>query len=116
MIFGREPAFVAGFIAAALALLTGFGLDLSTEQVVLINAAVTALLGVYVAYVTQQTLLGVVVAATNAILALAIGFGANLGEEQTTAIVALVPFVLGMWQRTQATPLGGGEGNFILSN
>lgn len=116
MIFGREPAFIAGFIAAALALLTGFGLDLSTEQVVLINAAVTALLGVYVAYVTHQTLLGVTVAATNAILALAIGFGANLSEEQTVAVVALVPFILGMWQRTQATPLLKGEGNFILSN
>lgn len=48
MIFGREPAAIAAFIQAILALGVGFGLSLSTEQMGLLMAVVTLGLGLLV--------------------------------------------------------------------
>lgn len=42
MIFGREPALIAGFIAIAINLAISFGLKLTGEQVSLLNALVVA--------------------------------------------------------------------------
>lgn len=42
MIFGREPALIAGFIAIAINLAISFGLKLTAEQVSLLNALVVA--------------------------------------------------------------------------
>lgn len=47
-LFGREPALILGAANALLALAVGFGLDVSPEQVGLINAAVAAILSVVV--------------------------------------------------------------------
>lgn len=47
-LFGREPALVLGAINAILALAVGFGLNVTSEQVGLINAAVAAILSVIV--------------------------------------------------------------------
>lgn len=55
MIFGREPALILGFLAALLALGIGFGLDLTTEQVGLIMAAASALVGVITRSVVTPT-------------------------------------------------------------
>jgi len=41
-IFGREPAAIAAFIAIAVNLAITFGLNLTTDQVALINALVVA--------------------------------------------------------------------------
>lgn len=41
-IFGREPAAIAAFIAIAVNLAITFGLNLSTDQVALVNALVVA--------------------------------------------------------------------------
>lgn len=43
--FGREPAVILGLVSAAIALAVGFGLDVTPEQVGLIMAAVTAIIG-----------------------------------------------------------------------
>lgn len=48
MIFGREPAAIAAFIAIAVNLFISFGLKLTIEQVALINALVVAGLGLIV--------------------------------------------------------------------
>lgn len=48
MIFGREPAAIAAFIAIAVNLAITFGLRLSVEQVAIINALVVAGLGLLV--------------------------------------------------------------------
>jgi uncharacterized membrane protein len=42
MIFGREPAAIAAFIAIAVNLAITFGLNLTTDQIALINALVVA--------------------------------------------------------------------------
>jgi hypothetical protein len=42
VIFGREPAAIAAFIAIAINLFISFGLELTEEQVALINALVVA--------------------------------------------------------------------------
>lgn len=47
-LFGREPALILGAINAILAVAVGFGLDISPEQVGLLNAAVAGILSVIV--------------------------------------------------------------------
>jgi hypothetical protein len=42
MIFGREPAAIAAFIAIVINLAISFGLQLSIEQIALINSLVVA--------------------------------------------------------------------------
>lgn len=42
MILGREPAAIAAFIAIVINLAITFGLDLTAEQIALINAVVVA--------------------------------------------------------------------------
>lgn len=48
MIFGREPAAIAAFIAIAINLGITFGLHLTIEQVALVNTLVIAGLGLLV--------------------------------------------------------------------
>lgn len=48
MIFGREPAAIAAFIQAILALAVGFGLNITNEQFGLLMAVVTLGLGLLV--------------------------------------------------------------------
>lgn len=43
-IFGREPVLFLGAVSAILNLLIGFGLNLSAEQLALINAATAAVI------------------------------------------------------------------------
>jgi hypothetical protein len=45
-LWGREPALIVAALGALIALAVSFGLNLSTEQVGAIMAAVSALLGV----------------------------------------------------------------------
>src|SRR4051794_25711719 len=107
LIFGREPAVWVGLIEATLTLVLAFfpGSGLSTQNIALIIAVVTAAAGVYTAWVTKDTMLGVTIGLIKAALALAIGFGLNLGPEQGAAIIALATIVLGLFQRTQTSPL-----------
>lgn len=48
MLFGRNPALIAGAIAIAINLALSFGLRLTAEQVSLINALVVAILAIIV--------------------------------------------------------------------
>ena len=112
MIFGREPALIAGFIKALVALLVAFGLKWTAEQVGLVNAVVAALLGVYVAWATKDTLASAALALVDAVLALLIGFGLNLNADQSAAIIALVTVVLAMFNRTQTSPAAPAERGF----
>jgi uncharacterized membrane protein len=55
VIFGREPAAIAGVIAIAINLGLSFGLKLTVEQVSLINALVIAILALLVRQVSTPT-------------------------------------------------------------
>jgi hypothetical protein len=105
----REPAFYVGLIQAVLVLLLSFGIPgLNDVTVPLIMAVVSAVLGVYTAYVTRDTMLAAGVALLNAAVALAAGYGFALDPAQTAAIIALASILLGAWQRGQTTPLAQG--------
>lgn len=105
-IFGREPAVIAGTVEAGLVLLLSFGLfSLTQDTIGLIMAVVTAAMGLYVAYVTSETLLAAVLAFLKAALALSAVYGFSLSIEQTGALLAFVSVAFGFYQRTQTSPL-----------
>lgn len=110
-IFGREPAAWIGLIEAALVLLVAVGLNWSAEQVAVVMAVVVAGFGVYTAWITKDTMLGVIVGLTKAVLALFIGFGIELTPEFTGALIALVTVGTGFFNRTQTAPLSAGTFN-----
>lgn len=105
LIFGREPAAIVATIEAALALAVAFFLPISSGQVGLIMAVVTAALAVYTAVVTDQRLLAVVVGLVKAVLALAVGFGLHLSPEQAAGIIAFVTVAMGLFNRQQTSPV-----------
>lgn len=108
-IFGREPAVIVSLIEAALAMLVAFGvlagLGIKGQaELALVMAVVSGLAGVYVAYVTQATLLGVCVGLLKALIALGAVYGLTLTVEQTGALIAFLTVALGLYQRTQTGP------------
>jgi hypothetical protein len=105
-IFGREPAAWVGLIEAVLAMLMAVRvIAISSEQEGAILAVVVAGFGLYTAWVTRDTLLGVAVGFVKAILALLIGFGLDLQPDQTAAVIAFTVAALSLYQRTQTSPL-----------
>jgi hypothetical protein len=108
-IFGREPAAIVGFIEATLVSLLAFGvlkplgID-SAEAIGTVMAVVSAVLGVYVAYVTKDTLLGYVITAFKSGVALFAMYGYNLSVEQGAAVIAFVTVAFSFFQRTQTGP------------
>lgn len=104
-VFGREPAAWVGLIEAALVLLVSVGLSWSNEQVGLVMAVVVSAFGAYTAWVTKDTMLGVVVGLTKAVLALGIGFGLDLQPDFTGAVIAFVTVSMGLFNRNQTYPL-----------
>lgn len=105
----REPAALVGLISGVLALLLSLDqFGLTNERVGLIMGVATALAGVYTAWKTRDTMLGVVVGAVNAIFALVAGYGFGLSTNTTAAVIAIVTVIVGFFQRTQTTPLAKG--------
>lgn len=105
-IFGRDPAMWVALIEAALAMalsLNVFGL--THEKIALVVAVVAAVLGIYTAYVTNQTMLGVIIGLVKAVIALAVGYGFEFGPDKTAALLAFVTVLVGMYQRTQVSPV-----------
>lgn len=108
-IFGREPAAFIGLISGVLSLLLSLNLlGLTNETVGLIMGVVTAAFGVYTAYVTKDTMLGVIVGFVNATFALVAGYGFELSPDTTAAAIAIVTVLVGFFQRTQTSPLAKG--------
>lgn len=104
-IFGREPAAWVGLIEAALSILLAFSLGVSQDTFGPILAVVVAAAGVYTAWATKDTMLGVIVGLAKAVLVLAAVYGLTLTDSQTGAVVALVTVVVGFWQRSQTSPV-----------
>ena len=101
-VFGREPAFWVGVIEALLGILLSWHvLGLGVEQIGGIMAVVVALSGVYVAYVTRDTMLGVLVGFAKAVIICMAAFQVHLTEAQITSVIALVTILGGAFNRTQ---------------
>lgn|GEM_PF-3402001 len=117
-IFGREPAAIAGLIEGALALLLAFGwlsfIGLrGQEDLAVVMAVVSGAMGVYVAWVTDETLLGYVLGLVKALIALGAVYGLTLSAEETGALIAFLTVALGFWQRDKVEPLEQPTFSFI---
>lgn len=109
-IFGREPAAIVGAIQAVLALAVSFGwlefIGLKGQgDVALVVGVVTALSAVYLAYVTNETLLAPVIEVFKASLAMAAIYGLSITTEQTGLVIAALTALFAGYQRTQVSPL-----------
>lgn len=104
-IFGREPAAWVGLIEAGLALAVLTFLHITSDQTALVMAVVVSLFGIYTAWVTKDTMLGVVVGLAKAALALAIGFGFSLTPDVTAGLIAFVTVAMGLFNRQTTSPV-----------
>ncbi|MFB4275715.1 hypothetical protein ACBJ59_10520 [Nonomuraea sp. MTCD27] len=104
-----EPAVYAAFVAAVVQAAAAFFLPLTDNHVVLINAAVLAAAGVWVAFKTRAVdgggsikaaLLGFV----QAVMSVAIAFGWDASDKQTAAVMLLVSMGVTAWIRQTSTP------------
>lgn len=104
-ILGREPAAWVGLIEGAVAFASVMLFHFSQTQLGLLMAAVTAAFGLYTAWVTHDTTLGIVVGLVKSLLALFAGFGlALLNPEQAASLIALVTIGFGFFNRSQTFP------------
>lgn len=109
-IFGREPVVITNTVEGVLACLIAFhALDFiginGADTLAIVMAVVSTGLGVYVAYVTDETLLGALTGFIKAGIALAAVYGFNLTAEQTAGLLSAVAVVFALWHRTQVAPV-----------
>ena len=104
-IFGREPAAWVGLIEAVLMTLLAFGIGVGQDTFGPIMGVVVAAFGVFTAWATRDTMLGVIVGLAKSVMVLAAVYGLTLSDEQTGALIAVVTMVTSFWQRTQTSPV-----------
>lgn len=103
-VFGREPAWWASTIEAGLTLLMVFDI-LSQNTFGYVLPVVQAGLGLYVAWVTKETMLSALTGLVKALLSALIIFGWALTDTQTAAVLAFVALVGGAFVRDRTYPL-----------
>jgi hypothetical protein len=103
-IFGREPALILGFIAAAVQSLTAFGINVSPNVQTAVNAIAAAVVGIVSAVVLKNGALaaGLMQLAT-AVMALVVGLGLDWNTERQGWVMALVAAGIALFTRTQVT-------------
>lgn len=104
-VFGREPAAWVTLIEATAMIVGVQLLNWSVEQVAVVVAVASAILAVYVAYVTKDTMLAVIVGLGKALITLAIAFGLEIPDDRAALYIALITAVVGFWNRSQTAPL-----------
>jgi hypothetical protein len=103
-LFGREPALILGFAAAALKLATAFGLDVSATQQTLVNAVLAAGVGVWLAVVAKNgAWAAALVQLAQTVMALFVGFGLDWSADKQGLVMASVAALLALVERTQVT-------------
>lgn len=104
-LFGREPAVWVAFLEA-LVMLAGVQLfDWSQEKVAAVVLVLNCLAGVYTAYVTRDTMLGVLTGLVKAAITCSITFGLDISDDLSAQLIALLTVSVGLFQRTQTSPL-----------
>lgn len=108
-IFGREPVVISNAIEGILAMLLAFnllgfaGVD-SAEAMAILMAVVSSVMGLYVAYITKDTLLAATVGVVKAAAALIAAYGYEMTEIQLAQTIAAITVVSALWGRTQTGP------------
>jgi nitrate/nitrite transporter NarK len=104
-IFGREPALILGFIAAAVQSLFAFGINVSPGVQTAVNAIAAAVVGIASAVVLKNGALGAaLMQLATAGMALVVGLGLNWDTDKQGWVMALVAAGIALFTRTQVTP------------
>jgi hypothetical protein len=102
-IFGREPALWLALVAVGVKLATAFGLDVSTGQQAVINAAAAAVVGLVVAFLVHDGVSAAILGLVQAAVALAVGFGLDWSADQQAVVMSASAALVAMFVRTQVT-------------
>jgi hypothetical protein len=105
-IFGREPAVILAFIAAALKLFTAFGLDVTADQQTVINTVLACIVAVASAVVLRDgALYAAILNLAQAGMALFVGFGLDWSSDKQGLVMASVAALLAVFGvRPQVQP------------
>lgn len=99
-IFGREPVYILGFIAALLEALSAFGVDLSAGTQTAINAVAAAAVGIITAIVLKNgALAAALVQFAQAAMALFVGLGLDWSADTQSKVMAAVGALVTLWLR-----------------
>ncbi|WP_127503025.1 hypothetical protein [Actinoplanes solisilvae] len=116
-IWGREPAMWSALINAFIYLLGALVFNFSPEMESLLIAVTAAVLGIVVAWQTQDGLSAAILGFTKAFLALLLGFGLNVGADQQALVLSFVAAATAMFVRTQASaPVQPKEGSGVAGD
>lgn len=103
-IFGREPVYLLGFIAALLQALSAFGVDISDGTQTAINAASAAAVGVITAIVLKNgALAAMLVQFAQAVMALCVGLGLDWSADHQSKVMAAIAALITLWLRERVT-------------
>lgn len=108
-LFGREPVVISNAIEGILGALLAFGLLKSlgintAEDVACVMAVVSSGLGLYVAYVTKDTLLSATLGFVKAAVLLIAAYGYEITDTQLAQLLGAITVILALWTRTQTGP------------
>jgi hypothetical protein len=101
--FTREPALWLGLVAILVKTLAAFGLNVTTDQQAVINAAAAAIVGLVVAVIAHDGISAALLGAVQAVIALAVGFGLHWSADQQAVVMSLAAAIVAMFVRTQVT-------------
>lgn len=111
-IFGREPAVVLALFAAVVSCASAFGLNVSADVQLYVNAAAVAAVGALTAWsVEREKLLPAITGFVQAVMILAVSLGLDLSAEKQSIVLTLVAAVGMVVVRDRVTakvPPGGG--------
>jgi len=104
MLFGREPALLLGFIAAAVKLL-GYELDVSDGVQTAINAIAAGAVAIIIAIVAKNGAWGAAILQTaQGVMSLFVGLGLNWDADRQALWMAGIAALLAVVERFMLTP------------
>lgn len=103
-VFGREPVYILGFLAAAIQALSAFGLEVSQETQTAVNAVAAAVVGVISAIVLKNGALGAALLNfAQAGMALFVGLGLDWSADDQAKWMALVSAGVALYLHEKVT-------------
>lgn len=103
LVFGREPAFWLGAVAAGVQLVSAFFFHLTADQQAGLNGAAAGIVGLIVAFTVHDGVVAAVVALFQAALGCALGFGLHWSPDQQSTFMLFVTAVAAGFVRSQVT-------------